>query len=376
MKKWMFGLALLASAVASAQKYSNEFLSIGVGARAHGMGGSQVAHVGDVTAGYWNPAGLSRIGEQYKTDLQVAAMHAEWFGGIGKYDYAAVALPLPQQNHYLGLTFIRFGVDGIPNTLSLYNSDGTVNYDNITEFSAADYALMFGYARKFDSLGLSLGANAKIVHRSIGPFAKSWGFGVDLGAQYRKGDWRFGLMLRDITTTFNAWRFSFTDAEKQTLQLTGNEVPIQSLEITRPQIVLGASYQKDFPVGKANEAGKRAEMGVLASVDLITTTDGRRNTLIRSNPFSISPALGLELHYAHTVYLRAGMNNVQQFTRIDGSNSWAIQPNFGVGVRIARLRLDYGLANLGGSAGVLISHLVSARLDLDFDYFKRMMKDQ
>jgi hypothetical protein len=86
--------------------------------------------------------------------------------------------------------------------------------------------------------------------------------------------------------------------------------------------------------------------------------------------------LGLELHYAHTVYLRAGMNNVQQFTRIDGTKRWAIQPNFGVGVRIARFRLDYGLANLGGSAGVLVSHLVSARLDLDFDYFKRMMKEQ
>ncbi|MEK7253297.1 MAG: hypothetical protein AAB316_01010, partial [Bacteroidota bacterium] len=45
-----------------AQKYSNEFLSIGVSARAQGMGNSVVASIDDVTAGYWNPAGLASFG--------------------------------------------------------------------------------------------------------------------------------------------------------------------------------------------------------------------------------------------------------------------------------------------------------------------------
>jgi hypothetical protein len=46
---------------ATAPKYSNEFLSIGIGARALGMGRTQTAVVNDVTAGYWNPAGLLDI---------------------------------------------------------------------------------------------------------------------------------------------------------------------------------------------------------------------------------------------------------------------------------------------------------------------------
>ena len=44
-------------------------------------------------------------------------------------------------------------------------------------------------------------------------------------------------MLKDITTTFNAWSFSFTEEEKEVLDLTGNEIPIQSLEITKPTII-------------------------------------------------------------------------------------------------------------------------------------------
>ena len=68
-------------------KYSNEFLNIGVGARALAMSRAQVATVDDVTAGYWNPAGLAAI----KSDLQVAGQHAEYFAGIAKYDYVALA---------------------------------------------------------------------------------------------------------------------------------------------------------------------------------------------------------------------------------------------------------------------------------------------
>jgi hypothetical protein len=60
-----------------APKYSNEFLAIGVGARALGMGYANVAAVNDVTSGYWNPAGLLGV----QGDIQVGAMHSEYFRG-------------------------------------------------------------------------------------------------------------------------------------------------------------------------------------------------------------------------------------------------------------------------------------------------------
>src|SRR5438874_11622674 len=72
------------------RKYSNEFLNIGAGARGLAMGSAQIASVKDGTAGYWNPAGLVEI----KDYPQANVMHAEYFAGIGKYDYGSLALPI------------------------------------------------------------------------------------------------------------------------------------------------------------------------------------------------------------------------------------------------------------------------------------------
>src|SRR5579859_5280755 len=114
---------------AQAPKYSNEFLNIGVSARALSMGNSVVASVNDVTSGYWNPAGLLGI----TSNIEISLMHAEYFAGIAKYDYAAFAAPI-DSNSVFGITAIRFGVDDIPNTTQLIDAEGNVNYDNITSF--------------------------------------------------------------------------------------------------------------------------------------------------------------------------------------------------------------------------------------------------
>ena len=365
---WLIVMAILGSHTLYAQKYSNEFLSIGLGARAQGMGGAMVAHVNDATSSFWNPAGLHGI----DTDIQIGAKHAEWFGGIGKYDYVGFGMPLKNQPRYIGFSFIRFGVDGIPNTLSLYEDDGSVNYSNVTDFSAADYAFLLNYAQTWEEIGLSIGVTPKIIHRKVGPFASSWGFGADIGAQYQLNkSFQFGLLLKDITTTFNAWRFNFTEDEKDVLNLTGNEIPIKSFEITRPQIILGGAYMHDFFLGQPEEGKKQKTFGILTELDLVVTTDGRRNTLVSSKPFSMDPAFGMELDYNKIVFLRAGVNNFQQFKNIDDEMIWSAQPNFGVGFRIYKFRIDYALTNLGGNSGVLPSHIVSIRLDINYDYIKQ-----
>ncbi|MBL7827890.1 MAG: PorV/PorQ family protein, partial [Saprospiraceae bacterium] len=270
MKKQLLlpGLMLvLVSFQGYGQKYSNEFLSIGVGARAHGMSGAQVALTNDITAAYWNPAGLTQI----EAPMQAAAMHAEWFGGVGQYDYLSFGKSLKgDRKAYLAFSLIRLGIDQIPYTINLFNADGTVNYDNVTEFSAADYALFGSYARALKNPALSVGGSVKVIRRVIGRFGSAWGFGADLGIQYRKGNLMLGAQGRDLTTTFNAWTFNLSDREKAVFDSTNNEIPVSSSEITKPELVLGGAYK--IKTG--------AKSTLTPALDVELSTDGQRNVLV------------------------------------------------------------------------------------------------
>ncbi|MCH2198209.1 MAG: PorV/PorQ family protein [Flavobacteriales bacterium] len=332
-----------------APKYSNEFLSIGVGARALGMSNAQVAVVNDVTAGYWNPTGLMGI----ESDLQISAMHANYFANIAQYDYAGVGKRLDSLSA-VGFSVIRFGVDNIPNTTELIDAGGNINYDRITSFSVADYAFIFSYARKMKTPGLIIGGNAKIIYRKVGDFASSWGFGLDASVSYRTGKWRFAAVGRDITSTFNAWNFTLDESTIETFTLTGNEIPENSLELTLPRVILGAA--RDFRFSQ--------KFGMLAALDLTVTTDGKRNTIISSNPISVDPAVGLEFDYEQTLFFRAGLGSLQYITDITDERLLTFQPNIGIGLRIKRVYIDYALTDIGDQSTNLYSNIFSLRLDL------------
>ena len=336
----------------SAPKYSNEFLSIGISARALGMSNTVVASVNDVTGGYWNPAALTLI----ESDIQLGVMHSEYFAGVAKYDYGSFAMALPEKNAAVGLSIIRFGVDDIPNTLYLVEADGSINYDNITAFSVADYAFLGSYAQKLKWHNLRVGGNIKVVHREAGDFATAWGFGLDAGAQMDLNNWKFGATFKDITSTFNAWSFSFTEEEKQVLLATGNIIPENSLEITTPKLILGAAY--DFTLNE--------NFGLLAEVNADITTDGRRNVLISADPVSIDPHLGIEADYKEFIYVRAGVGNVQRYIPDDlFEEAWTMQPNIGLGVEIGPVMLDYAYTNIGKQSEVLYSHVFSLMFNIN-----------
>ena len=340
------------------QKYSNEFLSIGVGAQAQGLGNAVIARINNVTATVWNPAGL--IQDTELEGIQVGAMHSEWFAGVGKFDYLGVSLPAFGGNRRLGFSLIRFGIDDIPNTLSLYESDGTVNFDNVSSFSAADYAMFLSYAQplKVKEGQLLIGGNVKVIHRLIGPFAQSWGFGLDASLQSHRGLWSFAAVGRDLTSTFNAWSFDFTDDEKETLSLTNNEVPINSVEVTKPMLILGIARR--FNLNK---------VGLTPELDLFISTDGKRNVLVSADPFSIDPALGIEADYQQFIFLRAGVNQIQELSGFTGSSAWQARPSMGVGFRLGTIQLDYAFSDQTGLENGY-SHVISLMA-----HFKKMKKE-
>ncbi len=343
--------SLITTTVFSQVKFSNDYLAIGVGARAHGMGKAMVANVSDSDAGYWNPAGLVNIQHPFQVNL----MHAEWFAGIAKYDYISFAKSLgTQKRAAMGITAIRLGTDNIPYTFNLIGADGSVNYDEVTSFSAADYAILFSYARKIKTSPFQIGGSAKIIYRGAGRFATAWGFGMDLGIQYKKGQWAFGLMGRDLTSTFNAWKFNFNEAEEVILQFTGNDLAESSVEITRPRFILGSAYH--------SRKNKDQKVGVLVEMDLDFTTDGQRNVLISSSGFNMDLNFGAEIDYKEFVFLRTGINNFQRVKNEKGGKDLTLQPNLGIGIKVSVFTIDYALSNVGNISDTQYSHIVSLNI--------------
>ena len=376
-------LAVFTTHAQVARKYSNEFLNIGVDASAFGRSNAVVASTDDVNSGYWNPAGLLQL-----ENTQLSLMHASYFANIANYDYAAFAMPI-DQNSAFAVSLIRFGVDDILDTTQLIDGDGNINYNNINLFSAADYAATFSYARNLGVENLRFGANVKVIRRVIGDFADSWGFGFDLGLQYDYKKWKFGLMARDITTTYNTWNIDadgfqkikdanwFVDPNGEQLfvnEVDGEEIltyadntpyldengntisPNQALpedtEITLPKVQIG--FARQFLL--------REKLNLLTELNF-NVRFGETNDIISSSFASVSPALGLQLDYNNIIFVRGGVGNFQNEIQLDGAESLNAQPNIGIGFHYKGIYIDYSLTNLGQTNESLYSNIFSLKLD-------------
>jgi hypothetical protein len=356
LKNYYVILLTLATLFASAQttrKYSNEFMNIGVDAAALGMSNAVVSQTGDVNSGYWNPAGLVHI-----EDNQLALMHSSYFANIANYNYLAFAMPLDDKSA-VGLSLIRFGVDDILDTTQLIDDQGNINYDRISTFSTADYGLTFSYARKLPLDGLNFGVNAKIIRRIIGDFASSWGFGLDAGIQFEgKKGWKFGVMARDITTTYNAWSIDEDKFEQISGAVEGQNQDLpETTEITIPKLQVGMSKTWLFSY----------DYSLLAAVNL-NMRFAENNDLVSTSFASINPALGFEFGYTDLVFLRAGVGNFQNELQIDDSEQVTFQPNFGVGFKYKGIQIDYAFTDIGDQSAALYSNVFS--LKIDFSVFR------
>jgi hypothetical protein len=356
--------ALLFGLKANSQNriYVNEYLNIGVGARGLAMAGAQSASSNDVMSAYWNPAGLMQIDD----DLQVGLMHAEYFSGISKYDFGSIAKPLKNKKRVVGLSVMRFATDDIANTIDLVQPDGSIDESKVKSMSAGDYAFLLSYAqglkifKKNPLIQTNIGANAKIIYRNLGSMANAWGVGVDIGLQASYKQWMFGLMAKDITTTYTSWSFNLSDHDKQVFGATGNEIPVKSYEVMYPRFNFGASryFMK-----------MDSKFQLMAEIDADLTTDGKRNTLISTNSFSVDPHMGIEASYKHTVFLRAGIGNIQRVLddkdTTNQSKYTLFQPTVGVGLKLKAIVVDYAFTSLQTQSNPLYTHIISLRVNVN-----------
>lgn len=330
-----FLIVLLVVQGTSAQhiaKYAGEFLSIGVGGRALGLGGAYAALANDASAAYWNPAALARLNYP-----EFMLMHDERFGGIVNYDFGAVAIPYGT-NATFAVSLMRLGVDGIPdsrnalvdrNQNGILDSTDFIDPSKVTYFNSADWALYFTYSKRVSD-NLTYGINLKILRRGL-EVASATGIGFDIGVLYSpRENWFVAANVQDVTTTLIAWS-------------TGTN------ELISPTLKLGTVYFINLFNGR-----------FAPTVDVDIRFENRQfASIAHLGPISFDPHMGLEFDYKNTVALRIGYNDVKQLT-------------LGAGLHLRKLDIDYSFARFGKENDLGDTHRISLRMILHEARFARI----
>lgn len=181
-KRWamVLGAALIlvtglsANALAIDNNHALPFLRTGVGARAYGLGNAYTALAGDATAGFWNPAGLSRINKWSFSSMMSADM-----GQDRNFNYLALAGAFKWGS--LGASWINAGISDV----ELSNGTTQDYMDNYFLVSYANCSKAFRW-----------GANFVVANNKV---AEKTGVGGDLGFQVDlTNEARLGLMAQSL----------------------------------------------------------------------------------------------------------------------------------------------------------------------------------
>ncbi len=149
---------------------AGQFLKIGAGARAIGMGGAYAGVSNDIYAIYYNPAGIVNA----DGNSLVTFNHAKWLADIS-YDFAAASINIPE----LGTLFADLTSLSVPEdkVRTFAFPDGNGEYWN-----ASSLAIGIGFARKLTDR-FSVGFHAKYIREAIWDMSAS-GFALDVGTYY------------------------------------------------------------------------------------------------------------------------------------------------------------------------------------------------
>lgn len=140
-----------------------QFLKIGCGARAIGMGEAFSAVSDDASAIYWNPAGLAQLKK-----AEISTMHAVWLEEIN-YSFFAFAKPIPSGVVAVSVNYLAM------TKMDKYNEFGDLD----GTFAPYDAAINIAYAREYSKTH-KIGANIKYIRQEIDGTTAS-GYAADLG---------------------------------------------------------------------------------------------------------------------------------------------------------------------------------------------------
>jgi hypothetical protein len=318
-------LALAVSGIASAQLVPNlggqrsgissfQFLKIGPDARGTGMGESFVAVVNDVSALYWNPAGLTNAPVD-----QAIFSHTEWLVDL-KHEFAGASYHLSPSD-VVGAAFTSLHTDPMKITTET-QPEGNGNY-----FSYSDVAIAATYARKMTDQ-FSFGVTARYVRETI-DMLKTQAVLIDLGTYYTMGlgSARFAVVVSNFGS----------NVSPSGSVVSGNGTTVSTFQSYSPPTT--------FKLGVAFEPYETVEHRVTTSIQLNHPNDNAENV-----------RLGVEYAYDSMFFLRVGVKRTIGESMLYRSTSSAEDYAFGAGVRIPiavmTVNADYSFANFNDLGAV------------------------
>lgn len=299
---------------------SAQFLKIGAGARAVGMGGAYSAMSHDIYAVYWNPAGLSTS----VSTTEFTFNHANWLADM-KYDFSAASFNLGDAGT-VAVSFTSFATPEEKVT-TFANPEG----DGRT-WSAGSIAAGLTYSKMLTDR-FSVGVTAKYLRETIWNSSSS-GFAVDVGTLYR-------TPFNDLTISAAIFNFG-GDLTLDGRDIQFNTDPNDNID-TGPNNI-PANYDTDaypipmmFRFGLAMDAVKTRYIRLSTAVDAIQPND--------NSPYL---NLGGEFAYDELLFVRVGyrqlfMNNSEGGLTFGGGIKYHFSDNFGVLINYAFA--DYGRLN-------------------------------
>lgn len=279
-----------------------QFLKIGVGARAMGMGGSFTAVANDVSTIYWNPSGITNL-----NGTSIGFTHSQWFADIS-HDFAGVIVPLSSSD-FLAVHATTLNT-GEQEVTTAANPEGTgIFYD------VRDLAIGLSYARQLTDR-FSVGLSAKYVMQSLYNEQAS-SLTLDIGSYLRTGF--HGLVIGMAISNFGG-----------TMKLDGRDL----ITITDMNKEISGNYNPDarlttqeYPLPLIFRVGLAMDF-VGGENDPLIFSESNRFTLAfegtHLNDNNERFNIGAEYSWTETVFLRAGYKFNYD------SEHWA----FGAGINI------------------------------------------
>jgi len=328
--KQLLPLILLAGvlcATASAQQgtyvgtSAGNFLKIGLGAKAAGMGESYVTMSEDASSLFWNPGATTRIGRP-----SVIFSNIQW---LVETNISYVAATVPFSFGTAGLDVAYFGSGNILET-TLERQDGTGRV-----VTASDMAIGLGFARDFTDR-LAVGVKIKYIREELAAVSAD-AFAFDIGSVFTTSflnDLKLGIAFSNFGTGLRFDGRELLVSHVVPGSPTGKQVPAElqteswplphffrfgvSTDVVKTE---GLNVHAAYTITDSRDYGDRHNVGVAVTVEDIVTVRGGYRFNYDETTFSAGAGFGFNLENIGKITIDYAYTN---FGKLKAVHQWTL----------------------------------------------------